>query len=66
MDEACKFTAQFYSREKKNILNLKKTVELVPFIIVCTLVSVKFEVYQYYQWNKCVSSFLAMFSENIV
>ena len=49
MDEACKFTAQFYSREKKNILHLKKTVELVPFIIVCTLVSVKFEVYQYYQ-----------------
>ena len=51
MGKACKFPAQFYSREKKYILKfLKQTVELVPFIIVCKLeiLSVKYEEYQYY------------------
>ena len=46
----CKLPAQFYSREKKNILKLKKPVEFVPFIIVCMLeiLSVKYEEYWYY------------------
>ena len=50
MNKACKFPAQFHSREKKNILKFKKKVELVPIIIVCTLeiLSEKYEEYQYY------------------
>ena len=53
MDKACKFHAQFYLKGKKNILSLKKAVELEPFIIVCTLavLSVKYEEYQYYHWS---------------
>ena len=45
----CKFPAQFYAREKKNILKIY-TVELVLIIIACTLeiLSVKYEKYQYY------------------
>ena len=39
-----------FQREEKYIEVLKKTVELVLFIIICTLeiLSVKYEKYQYY------------------
>ena len=59
MDMVCKFPAQFYAREKKNILKIQKTVELVLIIIACTLeiLSVKYEKYQYCHWNTCLSSF---------
>ena len=55
----CKFPAQFYAREKKNILKIQKTVELVLIIIACTLeiLSAKYEKYQYCHWNTCLSSF---------
>ena len=59
MDMVCKFPAQFYAREKKNILKIQKTVELVLIIIACTLeiLSAKYEKYQYCHWNTCLSSF---------
>ena len=39
--------------------SFKKIVELLPFIIVCTLeiLSVKYEEYQDRNWNICLSSF---------
>ena len=60
MGKTFKFPGQFYSRQKKNILKLKKkTVELIPFITVYMLeiLSVKDKEYQYYHWNICLSSF---------
>ena len=51
MGKTFKFPGQFYSRQKKNILKLKKkTVELIPFITVYMLeiLSVKDKEYQYY------------------
>ena len=59
MEKGCKFSAQFYSREKKNILKFSKAVELAPFVIICTLeiLSVNCEEYQYCHWNICLSSF---------
>ena len=49
-----------FKGEEKYIEVLKKTVQLVPFIIVCTLETllVKYIKYQYYHWNICLSSFL--------
>ena len=46
-----------FMKEEKYIELKKKTVELVPFIIVCKLeiLWVKYEEYQYYHWNICLN-----------
>ena len=48
-----------FKREEIYIEVLKITVELVPFIIIYTLeiLSLKYEEYQYYHWNICLSMF---------